>query len=59
METIQERYKRLTKEVYSKYDLYLKAVRRALKHKDNAVLQKDMEIKKQDWLEAAIARKMT
>jgi hypothetical protein len=58
METMQEKNRRLTKEVYHRYDLYLKAYRKAVKHKTNMLLQKEMERKKQDWLEAAAARKM-
>ena len=52
METIHERYSRLSKETHSKYDLYLRAHRKAAKDKTNTALQKEVAMKKQEWLEA-------
>ena len=59
METIQERYKKLSQEVYTRYDQYLKAHRKALKEKSNIELQKEVAIKKLEWLEAVKAKKMS
>jgi len=57
METIRERNHRLTHAVYSKYNSYLRAHRKATKNKADVLLQKDEEIKKLEWLKAVEAKK--
>jgi len=57
METLREKSTRLSRDVYDKYDAYFRASRKAMKNKGDGALQKDAEIKKQEWLDAIEARK--
>lgn len=57
-ETIQERYKRLSKEVDSKYGLYLRAQRKATRNKSSSAFQTEVDSRKRDWLIAVYALKM-
>jgi hypothetical protein len=57
METVSERYDRLSKEVFTKYNQYLKAHRKSLKHKANAVLQQETDDRRLEWLKAIQAKK--
>jgi hypothetical protein len=57
METANERYKRLMKEEVAKYTSYFRVLRKSAKDKANAALQKEVELRKQYWLQAVQARK--
>ena len=58
MESVHEKYKRLSKEVATKYAAYLSVHRKATKNKDNIALRTAVENKRREWLQAIAAKKM-